>query len=1002
MDHHEDGEEGDEYSTPLVTSRAFAYAQMDDGASQLEDSLSTEDGSFTTEYTAANIPRRSAGFRGVEAYEELASSRQSDGSSPSRAQQPRSSGQWQHMKLLPKGRPIDPFSDVEKSADASYGAVPIGLGRPNHPLSQYSQQTGTTQTTSSHSTGFPSSYHTAATSNSHDYDPERYAVDSTPKKPFALSRKSIPRSRSPTPVETPPRTTQYYFPSSSALTRRVFSGKENEPSANTRNEPRPMFDALKTQPVANSSPVVDATTMHFGLPPKKQRRRNQGARKLVPLTHGNFVDELEVPPNIVMPEKNLEESMSVRYTGVTCDPDEFVDKNYFLRQNISGRETELAIVITMFNEDEVLLCRTLYGVMKNIQELSERKSSRTWGKDAWKKVVVVIIADGRRNIHPRVLDCLSILGIYQSGPHMGNTVLGEEVTAHLFEYTTTMCLDPDISFQLATPMQVIFCLKEKNTKKINSHRWFFSAFCRLLEPNVCVLLDVGTRPGPKSLYRLWKTFDLNSNVGGACGEIAVYKGKWWRGLLNPLVAAQNFEYKMSNILDKPMESMLGYITVLPGAFSAYRYIALQNDEDGVGPLASYFKGEIVDGNQHDIFTRNMYLAEDRILCFELAAKEGQDYILRYVKGATGETDVPHGLPEFISQRRRWLNGSLFASLYAIAHFWQVLRTDHSPLRKFVLVVEEVYNAIMLLFGWFAIANYYCFFTIVTSSLEDPKIGASSLTFVNSIVQYLFAAAIAACFIFSMGNKPTGSKWKYKSTALFFAALSMYMIVAAILCAIHVAKTTGEHGALYAQMKLSVVATFGFWVVSSILAMDPWHLLTSGIAYLLLSPSYIIILNTFAFGNLDDISWGTKQQHIESHDLGNVSAAMRATRTNIVEVELPADTKQPSAETQYTEALGNLRGRKPVQEIASDLYAEQAAKDYYANIRTNVLLAWVLSNGVLVVGVLGSGSPASTFASGSEGAVTRTYMTVILVFVAITSCFRFAGSTLFLIVRLFTG
>ena len=31
------------------------------------------------------------------------------------------------------------------------------------------------------------------------------------------------------------------------------------------------------------------------------------------------------------------------------------------------------------------------------------------------------------------------------------------------------------------PVQIIFCLKEKNQKKINSHRWLFNAIGRQLE-----------------------------------------------------------------------------------------------------------------------------------------------------------------------------------------------------------------------------------------------------------------------------------------------------------------------------------------------------------------------------------------------------------------------------------------------------------------------------------------------------------------------------------------
>ena len=126
------------------------------------------------------------------------------------------------------------------------------------------------------------------------------------------------------------------------------------------------------------------------------------------------------------------------------------------------------------------------------------------------------------------------------------------------------------------------------------------------------------------------------------GEIhAMIKGG--KKLLNPLVAAQNFEYKMSNILDKPLESSFGYVSVLPGAFSAYRFRALLGR-----PLEQYFHGDhsLADRlgpkgiHGMSIFTKNMFLAEDRILCFELVAKANDRWTLTYVKPSKAETDVP--------------------------------------------------------------------------------------------------------------------------------------------------------------------------------------------------------------------------------------------------------------------------------------------------------------------------------------------------------------------------
>ena len=745
-----------------------------------------------------------------------------------------------------------------------------------------------------------------------------------------------------------------------------------------------------------------ADELYGPAPSGKQERRGarqaQMAKKEVRLINGELILECKIPTILYsfLPRRDDVEFTHMRYTAVTCDPDDFVDRGYKLRQNIgySSRETELLICITMYNEDQVDFTRTMHGVMRNISHFCSRAKSRTWGRDGWQKIVVCIISDGRAKVHPRTLDALAAMGCYQSGIAK-NQVNQRDVTAHVYEYTTQVSLDSDLKFKGAekgiVPCQMIFCLKEKNQKKLNSHRWFFNAFGRALNPNVCILLDVGTRPGDDSLYHLWKAFDRDSSVAGAAGEIRAAKGKAWLQLLNPLVASQNFEYKMSNILDKPLESVFGYITVLPGALSAYRYHALQNDETGHGPLSQYFKGETLHGQDADVFTANMYLAEDRILCWELVAKRNERWVLKYVKSATGETDVPDTVPEFVSQRRRWLNGAFFAAVYSLLHFRQIWTTDHTIARKVLLHIEFVYQFVQLLFTFFSLGNFYLTFYFIAGSLSDPQIdpfGHNIGLYIFIILRYTCVLLIMMQFIVSMGNRPQGAKKLFMASLCTFGIIMAYNTFAALYIVIRQLEDRGKNSLtlgnnVFTNLVVSTLSTVGLYFLMSFLYLDPWHMFTSSAQYFALLPSYVCTLQVYAFCNAHDVTWGTKGDNVMKKDLG----VAKISKDGTVEVEMPSE--QLDIDSGYDEALRNLRDRVEVPNPG--ISESTLQEDYYRAVRTYVVIVWMSCNALL--GMIVSEVYSSTHVADNL------YLKCILWSVAGLALFRCLGSCAFGVINI---
>lgn len=747
----------------------------------------------------------------------------------------------------------------------------------------------------------------------------------------------------------------------------------------------------------------------------------------IPLTNGHLVIDSPVPDRVLenAAYRTGEEFTHMRYTAATCDPNDFAPQNYTLRPAIYGRQTELFIVMTMYNENDELFCKTMSSVMKNISHLCTRSKSKTWGDNGWQKVTVCIVADGRKKCHPRVLTCLAAMGVYQEGVAK-NTVNDRDVTAHIYEYTTQVMIGQDLQIRGAdagsVPVQIIFCLKEQNKKKLNSHRWFFNAFGPIINPNVCILLDVGTKPTSTSIYHLWKAFDRDPAVGGACGEIAAELGKGWANLLNPLVATQNFEYKMSNILDKPLESVFGYISVLPGAFSAYRYKALQDSAPGVGPLSQYFKGETMHGAGAGVFEANMYLAEDRILCFELVAKPHCGWLLKYVKSAKAETDVPDNVPEFISQRRRWLNGSFFAAAYSLWKWSQIWSTDHSFFRKILFQVEFVYNTISILFNWFALGNFYLTFFFLTNSATNPNIegpfsGNPALAAYGfAVIRQIYLFSIIVTFICALGNRPQGSKFIYTLVIILFSIVMVVMLyMAGYTVVSQVAKVMGllrdkgvtttsstlrelpsllAQNAAFRDIVISLASTYGMYFIASFLHFEPWHMFTCFLQYMFMLPAFVNILMVYAFCNTHDVSWGTKGDNGTKTDLGAAVTKTNKDGVETVEMEVPHE-KEDTNET-YNRILRELAVRPEEKHEKRD--ATTKKEDYYKSFRTRLVLFWMFSNALLIIVFTLPDNMA--FINFSNG--VNPYLTFIFWSVAVLSLVRFVGSVLYLILRAIFG
>lgn len=352
------------------------------------------------------------------------------------------------------------------------------------------------------------------------------------------------------------------------------------------------------------------------------------------------------------------------------------------------------------------------------------------------------------------------------------------------------------------------------------------------------------------------------------------------------------------------------------------------------------------------------------------------------------TPAPDTVPEFVSQRRRWLNGAFFAAVYSLVHFRQIWQTDHTVARKILLHIEFFYQFVQLLFTYFSLANFYLTFYFIAGGLADPQIdpfGGRAALYIFTILRYVCVLLISTQFILSLGNRPQGAKKMYLASMIIYAVIMAYTSFACVYIVIRQLSNQDNPNMqlgnnVFTNLIVSTVSTIGLYFLMSFLYLDPWHMFTSVIQYFILLPSYICTLQIYAFCNTHDVTWGTKGDNVMKTDLGGAVG-----KGSTVELEMPSE--QLDIDSGYDEALRNLRDR--VEVAPPGVSEEQMQQDYYKSVRTYMVVTWLIANATLAMAV--------SEAYGGSSIGDNFYLRFILWSVASLAAFRALGSTAFAVI-----
>lgn len=443
---------------------------------------------------------------------------------------------------------------------------------------------------------------------------------------------------------------------------------------------------------------------------------------------------------------------------------------------------------------------------------------------------------------------------------------GEALQVHSFEWTARMRVLPSEVWTkqhaeadlrrhmslpagqiLSPPMQFHALIKQNNGGKIHSHELLFRGLCRSLDPQLVLMLDAGTVPNDDAIALLVKHMHEYPDCGGVTGSLAVRDLSY----LSFLQSIQHMDYRTSQNLDKCLESELGFISVLPGAFSLYRWQAIVGE-----PLQQYFAMEDKPKLEKSTFLKNVYIAEDRVLAVALVGKTAERWSLAYEPKAVASTDVPDTYRALLSQRRRWQNGGFFAMLFALRYSWRFFfKAHHSFGRKVLLAWQWVHNCLNIMLTWFGSSVLYLALAVMFTQFLQPFV-TDYLDLSDSVarmVTYGYHVVAGSTLLILICAAVLGNANKH--VLLFKLVGAMLGIIGVIAVVLGVASWfTGDGEWYIAAAAISAVLVV---VISGLAHGQTASTIIPLPAYILAWPTFSVVFVLYSFARCNDLSWGNR-------------------------------------------------------------------------------------------------------------------------------------------------